>query len=81
MTMTVMFDSSAWIEYFSGSKLGTIAKGYVDSTETIFTSVISVLEIKNKYQREGKKWKSRSSVLNVRYKCNKGPFLTIYVEI
>ncbi len=57
--MTVTFDSSAWIEYFSGSDLGLIVKKYVDSTETINTPSIGLLEIKNKYQRENKKWKRR----------------------
>jgi predicted nucleic acid-binding protein len=54
-----MFDSSAWIEYFSGSELGQIVKSYIDSSDTIYTPVIGLLEIKNKFQRENKKWKSR----------------------
>lgn len=57
--MTVTFDSSAWIEYFSGSELGLIVKEYVDGSVSIYTPSIGLLEIKNKYQREGKKWKSR----------------------
>ena len=57
--MTVTFDTSAWIEYFSGSDLGRIVKGYVDGMETIYTPVIDLLEIKTKYIRENKKWKSR----------------------
>ena len=57
--MTVTFDSSAWIEYFSGSELGITVKEYVDSSVSIYTPSIGLLEIKNKYQREGKKWKSR----------------------
>ncbi len=56
---SVTFDSSAWIEYFSGSKLGKIVKEYVDSSTSIYTPSIGLMEIKNKYQREGKKWKSR----------------------
>ena len=59
MKMTVTFDSSAWIEYFSGSELGITVKEYVDSSVSIYTPSIGLLEIKNKYQREGKKWKSR----------------------
>ena len=57
--MTVTFDTSAWIEYFAGTELGQIVKGYVDGTDTIYTPTIDLLEIKNKYQREGKKWKNR----------------------
>jgi predicted nucleic acid-binding protein len=59
MSMTVTFDSSAWIEYFSGSKLGQLVKEYIDKQETIYTPSIALLEIKNKYQRENRKWKSR----------------------
>lgn len=57
--MTVTFDTSAWIEYFSGSDLGRIVKGYIDGSETVFTQAIDLLEIKNKYQRENRRWKSR----------------------
>lgn len=57
--MTVTFDSSAWIEYFSGSDLGQIIKEYIDNQETIYTPSIALLEIKSKYQREDRKWKSR----------------------
>jgi predicted nucleic acid-binding protein len=28
--MTVIFDSSAWIEYFAGSKKGKIVKEFLD---------------------------------------------------
>ena len=59
MSMTVTFDSSAWIEYFSGSELGQIVKEYIDNKETIYTPSIALLEIKNKYQRENRKWKNR----------------------
>ena len=57
--MTVTFDSSAWIEYFSGSELGRVVKGYVDSEDTIYTPAIGLMEIKAKYLRENKKWKNR----------------------
>jgi len=57
--MTVTFDSNAWIEYFSGSELGQLVKEYIDNQETIYTPSIVLLEIKNKYQRENRKWKSR----------------------
>ncbi len=64
--MTVTFDSSAWIEYFSGSDLGQTVKQYIDSSETINTPAIGLLEIKNKYQREGKKWKTRIEFIQER---------------
>jgi len=61
-----MFDSSAWIEYFSGSELGQIVKSYIDSSEAIYTPVIGLLEIKSKYQREKKKWKNRIEFIHER---------------
>ncbi len=57
--MTVTFDSSAWIEYFSGSNLGLRVKKYVDSMEIIYTLTIDLHEIKSKYIRENRKWKNR----------------------
>jgi predicted nucleic acid-binding protein len=57
--MIVTLDSSAWIEYFSGSELGEIARSYIDSEDDIVTSAISLMEIKAKYQREKKPWKDR----------------------
>ena len=57
--MTVTLDSSAWIEFFSGSKSGVFVKKYIESNETIYTPVIDLMEIKNKYMRENKNWKNR----------------------
>ena len=59
MNMNVTFDSSAWIEYFSGSELGQIARSYIDTDDVVFTSTISLMEIKSKYQREKKSWNDR----------------------
>ena len=59
MNMTVTFDTSAWVEYFAGTDLGRKVKKYIDSMETIYTPTIDLLEIKNKYEREKKKWKNR----------------------
>jgi len=57
--MTVTFDSSAWIEYFAGTDFGLKVKEFLDNNELIHTPSICLLEIKNKYQRENKKWKKR----------------------
>ena len=56
MNMNVTFDSSAWIEYFSGSELGQIVRSYIDEENVIYTSSISLMEIKSKYQREKMHW-------------------------
>jgi predicted nucleic acid-binding protein len=57
--MTVTFDTSAWIEYFLGSDIGQLPRSYVDGDEPIATSAISLMEIKDKYVREGRSWKDR----------------------
>ena len=66
MSMTASFDTSAWIEYFSGSKLGRKVKTYIDKTDTIYTPSICIMELKNKYQREKKTWKSRVDFIKER---------------
>ena len=57
--MTAIFDSSAWIEYFAGSKKGKIVKEFLDKNENIFTLSICLMEIKNKYVREGHKFQDQ----------------------
>jgi predicted nucleic acid-binding protein len=55
----VTFDSSAWIEYFAGTTKGRKVKKYIDENANIFTPSICLMEIKNKYLREGYKYKDR----------------------
>ena len=74
--MTVTFDSSAWIEYFSGSDLGLIAKKYIDSMDIIYTPTIDLHEIKTKYKRENKKWKNR-----IEFICERSLLVEINSEI
>jgi predicted nucleic acid-binding protein len=59
MNMTVTFDSSAWIEYFAGSKKGTIIKKILEGKEHIFTPSICLMEIKNKYLQERQPFQDR----------------------
>ena len=49
----VVFDTSAWIEYFLGGKKGESVKNYIESDQEIFTPSICLAEIKLKYWREG----------------------------
>jgi predicted nucleic acid-binding protein len=74
--MTVTFDSSAWIEYFAGSKIGRNVKELVDSMEIIYTPSIGLLEIKHKYQKENKKWKTR-----INYICDRSMIVDLNKEI
>ena len=65
MNTTVTFDSSAWIEYFAGSSKGKIVKEYIDENANIFTPSICLMEIKNKYIREGHKFQEQ-----IEFICN-----------
>ena len=76
MNMTVTFDSSAWIEYFAGTKLGSIVKDILDSKELIYTPSIGLLEIKHKYQKENRKWKNR-----IEFICDRSLVIDLNPEI
>lgn len=76
MNMTVTFDSSAWIEYFAGTKKGKNVKKYVDDSVNIFTPAICLLKIKNKYIREGHNYKDR-----IDYICTISSIIDITKEI
>ena len=62
--MTVTFDSSAWIEYFAGTTKGKKVKKYIDENANILTPSICLMEIKNKYLREGYKYKDRMEFIS-----------------
>ena len=51
MANKYMLDSSAWIEYFSGSEKGAKIKDIVESSMTV-TSILSVAEISDKFSKE-----------------------------
>jgi len=51
--LTLVFDSYAWIEFFTGSKLGEKVKEFIENGEEIVTPTIVLAEIANKYYREG----------------------------
>ena len=74
--MTVTFDSSAWIEYFIGSKKGRIVKQILEGEEHIFTPSICIMEIKHKYLQEGQKFQDR-----IEFICNHSSIVDIDQEI
>ena len=76
MNMTVTFDSSAWIEYFAGTSKGKQVKKYIDENTNIFTPSICLMEIKNKYIREGYKYQER-----IEFICNISSIIDITKEI
>ncbi len=76
MSMTVTFDSSAWIEYFAGTKIGRKVKKFLENNELIYTPSICLLEIKNKYLRENKKWKKRIDFI-----CDRSIIIDLNSEI
>ncbi len=59
MSTTATIDSSAWFEYFAGTSKGKIVKKYIDENANIFTPSICLMEIKNKYIREGHKFQDQ----------------------
>lgn len=75
MNMIVTFDSSAWIEYFAGSKKGEIVKEFLDKNENIFTPSMCLMEIKNKYIQEGHEFKDRIDFI-----CNASTIIDISKE-
>ena len=50
-----VIDSYAWVEYFKGSKQGETAKEFIESKRAA-TSVITIAELSEKYDREGKRF-------------------------
>jgi len=74
--MIVTFDSSAWIEYFAGSTKGKKVKKYIDENANILTPSICLMEIKNKYIREGHKFQNR-----IEFICNISTIVDITEEV
>ena len=50
----VVFDTSAWIEYFLGGKKGESVKDHIESDQEIFTPSICLAEIKLKFAQENR---------------------------
>lgn len=53
MSYEFIIDSYAWVEYFKGSKQGEMAREFIEN-KTSATSVITIAELSEKYEREGK---------------------------
>ena len=43
--MTVLLDSWCWIEFFNGTKVGEKIAEYIDSSASLFVSVINLAEV------------------------------------
>ena len=76
MSTTVTFDSSAWIEYFAGTSKGKTLKKYIDENVNILTPSICLMEIKDKYIREGHKFQEQ-----IEFICNISSIVDITKEI
>lgn len=76
MNMTVIFDSSAWIEYFAGSKKGKKVKEFLDKNENILTLSVCLMEIKNKYMQDEHEFKDQIDFI-----CNMSLIIDINKEI
>ena len=55
MSFSYVIDTSAWIEYFSGTAKGIKIKQLIEQ-EDIATSITAVLEIADKFERENRKF-------------------------
>ncbi len=53
MSYNFLIDSCAWIEYFSGSKIGLSIKEIIE-TDKIATSILVIAELSDKFIRENK---------------------------
>ena len=51
--LILVFDSYAWIEYFAGTSKGSTVKELIATADLIYTPSVVLLEIANKYSREG----------------------------
>jgi len=56
--MTVLVDSSAWLEYFFGSEMGKNIKSLIEGNEEIVISKINIFEIYHKILKERSKEES-----------------------
>ena len=56
MVYDYIIDSYAWVEYFKGSEQGEVAKDFIENKNSA-TSVITIAELSEKYEREGKDFK------------------------
>ena len=74
--MTVIFDSSAWIEYFAGSKKGKKVKEFLDKNENVLTLSVCLMEIKNKYIGEGHEFENQ-----INFICSVSSIIDINKEI
>ncbi len=66
--MTATFDSNAWIELFGGSRAAERLKKIVSSPETIYTSAVSLFEIRNFCESNGKPWEEPLGYIRKRSK-------------
>ena len=67
----IVFDSYAWLEYFAGSEKGQTVKEIIGSDEEILTPSVCVSEIKRKYLKEKKEYRSRIKFITTRSKIMK----------
>lgn len=70
----IVFDSYAWLEYFSGSVKGKIVNNIIESQDEILTPAVCVAEIKRKYLKENKEFDSRIKFIIKRSKIIKIDF-------
>ena len=66
VSTTIIFDTYAWIEYFTGSENGKHVAKYVTNDGEIGVSSLCLAEIKVKYEREGRPADERLQFIRLR---------------
>ena len=71
MIYEYIIDSSAWVEYFSGSSKGNKIKEIIEESK-VGTSIIAIVELADKFERENKNFeneldfiKSRATIISI----------------
>jgi len=65
IALILVFDSYAWIEFFSGSSIGREVSVLLSNADVVVTPSVVLLEIANKYAREGFEEKELAERLRV----------------
>lgn len=75
----IVFDTSAWIEYFQGTTLGKKVESYLNTKEEIITPSICIAELKHKLLKDNIKEKEIAYTLD--YMFTRSKIITLTADI
>ena len=67
--MVILFDTSAWIEFFEGTEKGKVAQEYLKSKE-VFTSIVTLAELINWCLKSNKEEKIKAYIDGIKNGSN-----------